>query len=280
MVSGCTSTCTTKGRTISAKPTSGIWSRIVDGCLQHLKATHTTAKRLVELVTAVPWHGALIMATGLRNKESGQAMTVATPRPEGVQPSVSAKLWNVDKGKYSRPLSSLFPQNLLAGGTGTDFNAGVLFASCCSFLTGPGSRAWQKLATPEDWADYAGTYGILRKVDLMDAVTSLREWACNEDDPHTVTTLQAAIDAGMAEGARSRKAKATKGAPKAKAKATGSKHQALANGMTPVQARADAAKWARADLAQMRAHYVLGAGVIRDADAANAKAKAKATKVA
>ena len=209
-------------------------------------------------------------------------MTVATPRPEGVQPAVSAKLWNADKGKYSRPLSSLFPQNLLAGGTGTDFNAGVLFASCCSFLTGVGSRAWQKLTTPEDWADYGVTFGITRKVDLMDATTALREWACNEDDPHTVATLQAAIDAGMAEGARTRKAKATKGAPKAKAKATGSKHQALANTMTPVQARADAAKWARTDLAHMRAFHTIGVGAIRDMDEAIAKAKAKTktTKVA
>ena len=280
MVSGCTSTRTTKGKTISKKPIPGTWSRIVDGCLQHLQTTHKTATRLVELATAVPWHGALIMATGLRNKESGQAMTEATPRPEGVQPAVSAKLWNADKGRYSRPLSSLFPQNLLAGGTGTDFNAGVLLASCCSFLTGPGSRAWQKLTTPENWADYAATYGITRKVDLMDAVTSLREWACNEDDPHTVSTLQAAIDAGMAEGARTRKAKATKGTTKAKAKTTGSKHQALANTMTPVQARADASKWARTDLAQLRALTVLWAGVIKDMDAANAKAKAKATKVA
>ena len=279
MVSGCTSTRTTKGKTISNKPKPGTWSRIVDGCLQHLQATHKTATRLVELATAVPWHGALIMATGLRNKESGQAMTEATPRPEGVQPAVSCKLWNVDKGKYSRPLSSLFPQNLLAGGTGTDFNAGVLFASCNSFLTGPGSRAWQKLATPEDWSNYAATYGITRKVDLMDAVTSLREWACNEDDPHTVATLQAAVDRGMAEGARTRKAKAAKGTTKAKANPKGSRHQALANTMTPVQARADAAKWARTDLAQLRALTVLWAGVIKDMDAANAS-KAKTRKVA
>jgi len=215
------------------------------------------------------------MATGLRNKESGQAMTEATPRPEGVQPAVSAKLWNADKGKYSRPLSSLFPQNLLAGGTGTDFNAGVLFASCCSFLTGPGSRAWQKLATAEAWAVYAGTYGILRKQDLMDATTSLREWACNEDD-HTVATLQAAIDASMAEAKAKANAKATKGAPKAKANPKGSKHQALVNKMTPVQALQDANRWADSDLAQMRAHHMMGAGVIAKRDAAAAKKEAKA----
>ncbi len=249
--------------------------------MQHLKETKKALEKALEKAAAVPWHGALIMATGLRkDAESGQAMTKATPRPEAVKASVAAKRWNEKKGEFNLTLSSLFPQNLLAGGTGSDFNAGVLFASCCSFLTGPGSRAWQKLATPEDWAIYAATYGILRKQDLMDAQTALREWACNADDPHTVSTLQAAIDAGMAEGARTREAKATKGTTKAKATPKGSKHQALADTMTPVQARADASKWARADLAQLRALTVLWAGVIKDADAANAKAKAKATKVA
>ena len=233
----------------------------------------------------MPWHGALVMATGLRkDAESGRPMTKATPRPEAVKPSVSAKRWNDLKGEHNLTLSSLFapplyPQDLLSGGTGTDFNAGVLFASCNSFLTGPGSRAWQKLATPEDWADHAATYGILRKQDLMDTQTSLREWACNEDDPHTVSTLQAAIDRGMAEGARTRKAKATKGTAKAKANPKGSRHQALADTMTPVQARADAAKWARSNLPQLRALTVLWAGVIKDMDAANA-AKAKTSKVA
>ncbi len=249
-------------------------------CLEHLKETKSALEHLVATAAAVPWHGALDMATGLRkDAESGRPMTKATPRPEGVKASVVAKRWNEKKGEWNLTLSSLFPQNLLRGGTGSDFNAGVLFASCCSFLTGPGSRAWQKLATAEDWAVYAGTYGILRKQDLVDAQTALREWACNEDD-QTVATLQAAIDAGMAEGARTRKAKATKGTTKAKATPKGSKHQALADTMTPVQARADASKWARADLAQLRALTVLWAGVIKDMDAANAKAKAKATKVA
>ena len=133
----------------------------------------------------MPWHGALIMATGLRkDAETGRPMTKATPRPEAVKPSVSAKRWNDLKGEWNLTLSSLFapplyPQDLLSGGTGTDFNAGVLFAACNSFLTGPGSRAWQKLATPACWANYAATYGILRKQDLMDTQTSLREWACN-----------------------------------------------------------------------------------------------------
>jgi hypothetical protein len=217
------------------------------------------------------------MATGLRkDADTGRPMTKATPQPEGVKPSVSAKRWNEKKELWNKTLSSLFPQNLLAGGTGSDFNAGVLFASCCSFLTGPGSRAWQKLATPEDWAIYAATYGILRKQDLMDAQTALREWACNADDPHTVSTLQAAIDAGMAEGARTRKAKATKGTTKTKPNPKGSKHQALFNKMTPVQALQDANKWADTDLAQMRAHHVMGAGVIAKRDAAAAKKEAKA----
>ena len=250
--------------------------------MQHLKDTKKALEKALEKAAAVPWHGALIMATGLRkDAESGRPMTKATPQPEGVKPSVSAKRWNEKKGEWNLTLSSLFPQNLLRGGTGTDFNAGVLLASCCSLLTGPGSRAWQKLATPEDWAIYAGTYGILRKQDLMDATTSLREWACNEDD-HTVATLQAAIDAGMAEGARARKAKATKGTTKTKAKTTGSKHQALVNKMTPVQALQDANRWADSDLAQMRAHHMMGAGVIAKLDAAAAKkeAKAKAKQVA
>jgi len=252
-------------------------------CLQHLKETKKALEKALEKAAAVPWHGALIMATGLRkDAESGQAMTKATPRPEAVKASVAAKRWNEKKGEFNLTLSSLFPQNLLAGGTGSDFNAGVLLASCCSLLTGPGSRAWQKLATPEDWAIYAATYGILRKQDLMDAQTSLREWACNADDPHTVSTLQAAIDAGMAEGARARKAKATKGTTKTKAKTTGSKHQALVNKMTPVQALQDANKWADTDLAQMRAHHMMGAGVIakRDAAAAKKEAKAKAKQAA
>jgi hypothetical protein len=232
----------------------------------------------------VPWYGALIMATGLRkDAESGQSMTKATPRPEAVKATVAAKRWNEKKGEWNLTLSSLFPQNLLSGGTGTDFNAGVLLASCCSFLTGPGSRAWHKLTTPEDWADYAATYGILRKQDLIDAQTSLREWACNEDDPHTVSTLQAAIDKGMAEAAeKARKAKATKGTTTAKAKVTASKHQALVNKMTPVQALQDANRWADSDLAQMRAHHMMGAGVIakRDAAAVKKEAKAKAKEVA
>ena len=246
-------------------------------CLQHLKETKKALEKALEKAAAVPWHGALIMATGLRkDAESGQAMTKATPRPEAVKASVAAKRWNEKKGEFNLTLSSLFPQNLLAGGTGSDFNAGVLLASCCSLLTGPGSRAWQKLATPEDWAIYAATYGILRKQDLMDAQTALREWACNADDPHTVSTLQAAIDAGMAEGARTRKAKATKGTTKTKPNPKGSKHQALFNKMTPVQALQDANKWADTDLAQMRAHHVMGAGVIAKRDAAAAKKEAKA----
>ena len=245
-------------------------------CLEHLKETKSALEHLVATAAAVPWHGALVMATGLRkDADTGRPMTKATPQPEGVKPSVSAKRWNEKKELFNKTLSSLFPQNLLRGGTGTDFNAGVLFASCCSFLTGPGSRAWQKLATAEDWAVYAATYGILRKQDLMDATTALREWACNEDDPYTVATLQAAIDAGMAEGARARKAKATKGTTKAKSNPKGSKHQALVNKMTPVQALSDAEKWADSDLAQMRAHHMMGAGVIAKRDAAAARKEAK-----
>ena len=257
--------------------------------MQHLKETKSALERALEKATAVPWHGALVMATGLRkDAESGRPMTKATPRPEAVKASVAAKRWNDLKGEWNLTLSSLFapplyPQDLLSGGTGSDFNAGVLFASCNSFLTGPGSRAWQKLATPEDWADHAATYGILRKQDLIDAQTALREWACNEDDPHTVSTMQAAIDKGMAEAAeKARKAKATKGTTKAKAKVTASKHQALVNKMTPVQALQDANRWADSDLAQMRAHHVMGAGVIakRDAAAAKKEAKAKAKEAA
>tara|TARA_R110002051_G_scaffold32112_1_gene72362 strand:- start:188 stop:1132 length:945 start_codon:yes stop_codon:yes gene_type:complete len=254
--------------------------RTVNTLTATLAALNKARATVVAKVAAIPWHAALIVATGCTtgdivadavNRVTGEALT----RPR-------IKLAN------GKPVASLFP----GLDSQTDFNAGGLVGAC-------GIRANHKAAkaakNADDWQTVAATYGLTKADDCQTAAPAMRTWyvttAVRGGFQHNVTTLRAAVGEALTakadDDADKAAGKAADDAAKTAAKAAADKAAAADKRVSPFQRLADSltrTKYRAAVIQHVRDDET-GARVMRheysealakvDAERASAKAAAE-----